>query len=305
MPGTVREVEIEPGVVLWVQDLPAHRPSPAAPVLLVQGAGQAGLAWPHALVEVLRERHRVVRYDHRDTGRSTHAFDDRPYAVTDLATDALAVLDGCGIGRAHLVGISLGGVLVQLLALEVPQRLVSATLLCTAALDGGAAGLPGPTRDVLRMWQELGDPRDEAGELAWRVEYWRRVSGGVLPFDTAEFAARERRVMEHGGRIEPCTAHTQADVDGLDRGDELGSVTVPTLVVEAPEDPVHPPPHAEHLAARIGAAAQLVTVDGMGHALPDLLCEPIAAVLLEHAAEAEEAEAAAPTAHRDGQPTQR
>ncbi|MEU8493676.1 alpha/beta fold hydrolase [Pseudonocardia alni] len=289
--GTVREVETEPGVTLWVQDLPAHRPTPAAPVLLVNGAGSAGYGWPDALVEVLRERHRVVRYDHRDTGRSTHAFEDRPYAVADLATDALAVLDGCGIDRAHLVGMSLGGTLVQLLALDAPHRMVSATLLCTAALDTGDADLPGPTRDVQRMWQELGDPRDEAGELAWRVEYWRRVSGGVLPFDTAEFAARERRIMDHTGRVEPCTAHAQADPDGLDRGAELGSVTVPTLVVEAPEDPVHPPPHADHLAARIGAAAQLVTVDGMGHALPDLLCEPIAAVLLEHAAEAEEAEA--------------
>ncbi|WP_226350910.1 alpha/beta fold hydrolase [Pseudonocardia sp. ICBG601] len=324
--GTVRTVEAEPGVTLWVQDLPAHRPTPAAPVLLMNGAGSAGYGWPDALVEALRERHRVVRYDHRDTGRSTHAFEDRPYAVADLATDALAVLDGCGIDRAHLVGIGLGGTLVQLLALDAPHRMVSAALLCSAALpcsaalDTGDADLPGPTRDVRRMWQELGDPRDEAGELAWRVEYWRRVSGGVLPFDGVEFAARERRIMDHTGRVEPCTAHAQADLDGLDRGGELGSVTVPTLVVEAPEDPVHPPPHADHLAARIGAAAQLVTVDGMGHALPDLLCEPIAAVLLEHAAEAEEAEAdpatpqaeAVPAAQQAeqappgaGQPTQR
>lgn len=294
----MRTVEAEPGVTLWVQDLPAHGPTPAHPVLLVNGAGAPAHGWPDALVERLRERHRVVRYDHRDTGRSTHAFDDHPYALADLATDALAVLDGCGIARAHVVGLSLGGMLVQLLALDAAPRLVSAALLCTAALDAGAAGLPGPTRDVLRMWQEMGDPRDEAGELAWRVEHWRRLAGDVLPFDAAAFAERERRAMAHSGRVEPCTAHGQADVDGLDRGDELGAVTVPTLVVGGPEDPVYPPPHAEYLAARIGPAAQLAVVEGMGHALPDELCEPVAALLLEHAAEAEDAEAGAQATQR-------
>ena len=78
-----------------------------------------------------------------------------------------------------------------------------------------------------------------------------------------------------------------ADPDGLDRGDELATITVPTLVVEAPEDPVNPPPHASHLAERIGSAARLVTIPGMGHALPGTVLTPLAEAVLSHAATAE------------------
>lgn len=288
-----REVEVEPGVTLWVEDLPAHREVRTAPVLLVMGANESGMAWPEGLLTVLRERHRVIRYDHRDTGRSSRTFEEHPYAIADLAGDACTVLDACGVERAHLVGMSMGGLLVQLLALDAPERLASAALLCTTALGAGFAGLPGPPLDLLRMWQEIHDVRDEQGELAWRVEHQRRLAGSVLPFDPHEVEERERRVMAHAGRVEPATAHSLADVDGLDRGDELGSITVPTLVVESPEDPVHPPPHAYFLAERIGGGragspVTLVTIDGMGHTLPTAVLEPLAAELLEHAADAED-----------------
>lgn len=282
-----REVEVEPGVTLWVQDQPAAGETAGEPVLLVMGANASGLTWPDALVERLRERHRVVRYDHRDTGRSTHAFEEHPYAIADLAGDALSVLDACGIGRAHVVGMSMGGYLVQLLALDAPERLVSATLLCTAAMSADRDGLPGPSRDILRMWQEMTDPRDERGELAWRVEHWRRLNGTALPFEMAEFRALEQRLIAHAGRSDAPAAHAQADPDGLDRGDELSRITVPTLVVEAPEDPVNPPPHASYLAERIGAAARLVTIPGMGHALPSSVVTPVAEAVLSHAAAAE------------------
>ena len=285
-----REVEVEPGVSLWVQDLPAAGVGggrPGEPVLLVMGANTSGLAWPDALVESLRARHRVVRYDHRDTGRSTFAFDEHPYAVADLAADGLAVLDACGIERAHVVGMSMGGTLAQVMALDAPERLASVTLVCTAALSADRDGLPGPTRDVLRMWQEMTDPRDERGELAWRVEHWRRLHGTAMPFDPLEFRALERRLMAHAGRSDSPAAHAHADPDGLDRGDELATITVPTLVVEAPEDPVNPPPHASHLTERIGPAARLVTIPGMGHALPSTVLTPLAEAVLSHAAAAE------------------
>lgn len=285
-----REVEVEPGVRLWVQDLPAtpapDGPGPAAdPVLLVMGADHPGLTWPDELVDRLRTRHRVIRYDHRDTGRSTHAVEEHPYALADLAGDALTVLDACEVPRAHVVGMAFGATLTQLLLLDHPERIAGAALLCASALAGTAdPALPGPARDVLRMWQEVTDPRDERGELAWRVEYWRRLNGGGLPFDGMEFRAMEQRLIAHAGRSDAPAAHAQADPYGLDRGDELAGVTVPTLVVEAPADPVHPPPHAEHLAERIGPAARLVQIPGMGHALPSSVLAPLADALLAHTA---------------------
>lgn len=157
-------------------------------------ANASGPAWPDPLVERLAERHRVVRYDHRDTGRSTWAFDEHPYAIADLAEDAVAVLDGLAVERAH-VGMSMGGTLVELLLLDHPERLVTATLMCTSALGAGlaagdsapAADLPGPDPRLLAMWEHMADPRDVEAELDWRVVHWRLLNGDVLAFDPGEF----------------------------------------------------------------------------------------------------------------------
>ena len=101
-----RWIEVEPGSRLWAD---ATGDPDATPLLLVMGANATGIAWPEALVTRLAERHRVLRYDHRDTGRSTRAFARRPYPITQLARDALAVVDGFGVDRAHVAGMSLGG----------------------------------------------------------------------------------------------------------------------------------------------------------------------------------------------------
>lgn len=280
-------LRIDDATVLWAEE----RGDPAAPaLLLVMGANASGLAWPDALVDRLAARHRVIRYDHRDTGRSSQVFADRPYAIRDLAGDAVAVLDGLGIDRAHVVGMSMGGVLVQLLLLDHPDRLLSATVFATAALGAGLAApdgspeeLPGPAPELLEYWQGMGEERDRDAELAWRVEHWRRLAGPVLPFNAAEFRELEEKVMAHAGTARGPVAHALADQSGLERGAELAANRVPTLVVEAPEDPINPPPHAAHLAATIGAS-RLLSIPGMGHALPEAVVGPLAAAIEEHTA---------------------
>lgn len=131
----------------------------------------------------------------------------------------------------------------------------------------------------------MDDPRDDEGELDWRVEHWRLLHGTGSPFDAASFRALEQRAIAHSGRPESATAHAHLDPAGLDRGAELPAVAVPTLVVEGPHDPVHPPPHSEHLAARVGRTgrpARLVRIPGMGHAVGAAEAGPLAAALLEH-----------------------
>lgn len=277
-----RLVEVGGGCRLWARE--SGDPS-GSPVLLVMGAASSGVAWPEALVARLGRRHRVLVWDHRDTGRSTRAFDEHPYALRDLAEDAVAVLDAFGVDRAHAVGMSLGGTLVQLLLLDHPDRLLSATLFCTGPLAGApqAAELPGPSQELLALWATLGEPRDEAAELDWRVEHWRVLNGGRLPFDAAEFRALEQRVVAHGGPPDAgsATAHARADVAGLDRGAELAAVTTPVLVVEAPADPAYPPPNAEHLERAIGSAHR-VRVPDMGHALPAVVVGPLCDVVETH-----------------------
>ncbi|MGY1748111.1 alpha/beta fold hydrolase [Modestobacter sp. SYSU DS0511] len=273
-------VEVAPGARLWTE---VTGPADGSPLLLVMGANASGRTWPHDLVRALGERHRVVRYDHRDTGRSTWAFDERPYAVRDLAEDAVRVLDALGIARAHVVGMSMGGTLVQLLLLDHPDRLRSATVFATAVLEGVAAPAPFTETDpwLLELWEHLADPRDRDAEIAWRVEHWRLLNGADVPFDGEEFRRMEERVIAHAGRHDNPAAHARADQAGLARGAELARVTVPTLVVEAPNDPINPPPAARRIAEAV-PGAHLVTVPGMGHALPSPVLPPLAAAVLAH-----------------------
>ncbi|MFB4273716.1 MULTISPECIES: alpha/beta fold hydrolase [unclassified Nonomuraea] len=278
-------VAVTDGNRLWVET--AGDPERPA-LLLVMGANASGLGWPDELVELLARDHFVVRYDHRDTGRSTHAFDERPYPIRALADDAIAVLDALRIARAHVVGMSLGGTLVQLLLLDHPDRLLSATIFGSALLGGAAPDpaiadddLPGPDPRLLALWAELGQERDQEAELRWRVEHWRVLNGDVLPFDAEEFAGLERRIAAHSGTWRGPVAHALADQSGMARGAELAHVTVPTLVIDAPEDPITPPPHAARLARAIPSAT-LVTVPGLGHALPRAVVPSLAAAITAH-----------------------
>lgn len=171
------------------------------------------------------------------------------------------VLDGFGVDRADVVGMSLGGTLVQLLLLDAPDRLLSATLFCTGALASDPAWpseheLPGPSEDILAIWQHLGESRTREQEIAFNLEHWRLLSGVAAGghFDPDEFRSLEERVRAHTGHDDPIAAHALADQSGLARGRELARVSTPTLVIDAPLDPVYPPPHAAHLARTIPTA---------------------------------------------------
>jgi pimeloyl-ACP methyl ester carboxylesterase len=235
-----------------------------------------------------------VRHDHRDTGRSSTS---PPYALRELATDAVAVLDALGIERAHVVGMSMGGLLTQLLLLDHPDRLLSATLFCTGPLGGapGAEAAPGPSAELLAWWATMAEPRDEAAELAWRADHWLLLNGSGPCDDQAEWLALEERVAAHSVGLRSALPHAVADQGGLDRGAELGAVRVPTLVVEAPADPAYPPPSAPLLAAASGTdggvPARLVGVPGMGHALGHAVVGPFLDVVEPHLAAADAADA--------------
>ncbi|MFJ1590206.1 alpha/beta fold hydrolase [Kitasatospora albolonga] len=286
-----RFIDAAPGVRLWAEDRGA---ADAPPLMLIMGAQASGLGWPDELVDMLASRHRVIRYDHRDTGRSTWAFDERPYPISQLAEDALTVLDGFAIDRAHIVGMSLGGMLAQLLVADHPDRLLSATLIGTSALsqapyvrpDGTHVlpeELPGIDPKLLEMWSRPVPDLGLEAELERRVEHWRVLCGNQLPFD-AEYARRlELKVIEHTGHYATNTAHARADASDLDRTAQLAKATAPTLVISAPAEPVSPPPHPDHLAQAI-QGARIVEIPGMGHALPPDVHAPLAAAILDHTA---------------------
>ncbi|MGW3420605.1 alpha/beta fold hydrolase [Streptomyces phaeochromogenes] len=281
---------VAPDVHLWTEQ---RGSADAPPLLLIMGAGASGLGWPEPLVDALAAHHRVIRYDHRDTGRSTWAYERRPYRITDLAEDAVAVLDGLGVERAHVVGMSLGGMLTQLLITDHPDRVLSATLIGTSALstapytrpDGTRVPveeLPGVSPEVLKIWSHLAeerDQRDQEAELDWRVAHWRVLTGGQLPFDATYFRDLEERIIEHAGSPATSPAHALADDSGMLRTEALATTEVPVQVILAPAEPVFPPPHAQHLAQAI-RGARLTEIPGMGHALPAELLPALATAIL-------------------------
>jgi pimeloyl-ACP methyl ester carboxylesterase len=286
-----RFVTAAPGIRLWAED---HGAPDAPPLLLIMGAQASGLGWPDELVDLLTAHHRVIRYDHRDTGRSTWAYDEQPYPITTLADDALAVLDGLGVARAHVVGMSLGGMLTQLLVADHPDRLLSATLIGTGALsdtpyvhpDGTRTPpeeLPGIDPRIVALWSQPWTDEGREAELKRRVEHWRLLAGDQLPFDAYYFHALDRKVIAHTGHHRPGDAHGRADNSGMLRTEQLARTTVPTLVISAPAEPVFPLPHAHHLAQTIHGA-HLVEIPGMGHALPPEIHKPLATAVLHHTA---------------------
>ncbi|MDT0459056.1 alpha/beta hydrolase [Streptomyces sp. DSM 41527] len=282
-------IDAAPGIRLWTEQRGA---ADTEPLLLVMGAQASGIGWPEPLVDALAAHHRVIRYDHRDTGRSTWPFEERPYRIADLADDVIAVLDGLGIDRAHIVGMSLGGMLAQMVLADHPDRLLSATLISTSALsstpytrpDGGtvpADELPGIAPELLELWARPVEDHGRAAEVQRQIEHCRVLAGGQLPFDTDSFRTLAQRVIEHTGHHRTSTAHGRAEHDGMLRTDQLATTEVPSLVICAPADPVFPPPHPQHLAQCVRGAS-LVEITGMGHALPPAVLKPLATAILSH-----------------------
>ncbi|MGA5820690.1 alpha/beta fold hydrolase [Kitasatospora sp. NPDC094028] len=261
--------------------------APDAPaVLLVMGTAAPGIGWPDELVDALAAGGRqVIRYDHRDTGRSSCVdFAARPYTLADLATDATAVLDGHGVAAAHVVGASLGGAIGQWLAVHRPERVLTLTAMMTGpmghnpgpawarALAGQApdpGDLPPPSaRFLTHLAQRAARPQGTRDEyVAANVETWRVLHGDALPFD--EPAARRFVAASFDLTGDP-TAALNHDLAGRamteDRLVPLSSIEAPTLVLHGTEDPLRPLPHGRALAGEI-PRSRFRPIPGMGHAL--------------------------------------
>nr|WP_275423129.1 MULTISPECIES: alpha/beta fold hydrolase [unclassified Modicisalibacter] len=276
---------------------------------MVSGANASALMWPDEFVDLLVSKgYRVIRYDHRDTGRSTFIeFDSDPYAVEDLASDAVSILDAWEVDKAHVVGLSIGATLGQVLALDHSDRLYSLTLMCGAALDvdfvgnigrafsgeSSPDGLPLPNKAVLEALSERATPSESMEEeLDRRVKEWGLLSGKKLEFDAADFRLREQRCIDHAGTWVQPGNHAMATPVPLSRGRELGKVSVPVLVIQGAEDPLNPPPHGKHIADLL-PNGRLVEIDGLGHCLPKALLPRIADEIAHHAEKSHAADARA------------
>src|SRR3954471_406100 len=169
------------------------------PVLLVMGIGASMLWWEEGFCRMLADGGRfVIRYDHRDTGRSVTYEPGRPeYTGADLVADAAGVLDAYRIGAAHLVGVSAGGAFAQLLALDFADRVLSLVLISTSPATPGNRRLPPPTEEFGRFVATAEvDWSDAESVIGYRVDYSRVLAGGRRPFDEAGARELVRRDVE-------------------------------------------------------------------------------------------------------------
>lgn len=255
------------------------------PVLLVMGTGASMLWWEEDFCRLLADRGRfVVRYDHRDTGRSVTYEPGRPgYTGDDLTDDAAGVLDAYGIAAAHVVGVSAGGAIAQELALDSPDRVLTLVLISTSPATGGGRALPGPSEEFMRFVGEVQvdwSKRDSVVE--YLVDYMRVLAGGVRPF--AETAWRElvARDVERARDFAAAQNHDLLHGEGRPRP-PLSAIAAPTLVMHGTADPMFPVEHGAALAEEIPGAT-LVRLDGAGHGVDRADWEAIAEAIVAHTA---------------------
>jgi pimeloyl-ACP methyl ester carboxylesterase len=261
--GPVTEMVRVGSVELCAQSF-GERGDPA--ILLIGGSSSSMDWWETDFCTQLAAGGRfVVRYDLRDTGQSVHYPPGEPaYGSVELVADAVGVLDAYGIGSACVMGISMGGAMAQLVALDHPDRVSSLVLVSTMAPGGPSAPMDERLRAYFESAPEV-DWSDLDAVVAQQVDYARALAARSVPFDEAG----TRALVEHAlGRTADVRASlTNHNVVRDDRKpwfSRLGEIRMPTLVVHGEEDPLFPIPLAEAMAAEIPGATLLVE-PGVGH----------------------------------------
>jgi pimeloyl-ACP methyl ester carboxylesterase len=255
------------------------------PILLIMGIGASMLWWEEGFCQRLADEGRfVLRYDHRDTGRSVSYEHGRPrYTGSDLVADAAGVLDAYEIPAAHVVGVSAGGAFAQLLALDFPDRVRSLVLISTSRALPGERKLPPPTDEFGRFVATAQvDWSDADSVVEYMVGYTRMLAGGKRPFDEAAVRDLVRRDVQRARDFTAVRNHDVIPDDERSRG-PLSSIAVPTLVVHGTADPMFPPAHGEALADEI-PGARLLTLEGAGHGVDRADWETLVRAIAEHTA---------------------
>lgn len=269
-------------------------------LLLVMGLAGQLTAWPPEMIQTFSDAgFRTICFDNRDIGLS-QKIDDRkapnlllqailkrlrirtraPYRLTDMADDAIGLLDTLQIARAHVVGISMGGMISQILSAQHPDRVFSLTALMTST---NKRSLPGPRPDVAKLLFNPGPTPNTTEEIVERgMKVWnllQTVEGG-LPDDELRrriHAAVERSYCPAGQRRQ-----TAAIIETGDLTRWTQQITAPTLVIHGDADPLVQLAGGQDVAATI-QGSRLEVIEGMGHDLPPRHLDRITSLIIDHA----------------------
>jgi pimeloyl-ACP methyl ester carboxylesterase len=254
-------------------DLHFEQRGEGEPLLMIMGMSGTHLTWGEPFLELLERDFALTVYDHRGVGKSSRA--DAGYSIADLADDAAALLGELGLESAHVLGISMGGMVAQELALRHPDRVRTLTLGCTYSGGEGAALTTPEVGQKLFGAMQSGD-REQALRAGWEVN----VSRGFAANDD-EFAQFRQRALDLPVPVPVIMGQAQA-IQAHDTLTRLEGITAPTLVVHGTDDEMLPVANAKLIAEHI-PGARLEIFEGVGHLFWVEEPDRSAALLREHA----------------------
>jgi pimeloyl-ACP methyl ester carboxylesterase len=284
------------------------------PLLLICGLGMQLPSWPDGFCELLTSRgYLVVRFDNRDTGRSTHLdfappgplglmrkrWDPKQYTLAAMAADTASLLDRLGIESAHVAGISMGGMIAQTLAARYPDRVRSLTSIMSTT---GASRVGRPALSTwLKMFSRPARTKDDAADRAVRI--FRHVGSAGYPFDESFVRELAGLAWDRDPLSAPATGRQLAAiVKSGDRTAEVARITVPALVIHGDRDRMVNPTGGAATSRAI-PGARLETIKGLGHDLPRGVWPVITGLIDSHIRAA--ADAAQPASQPAGRPAGR
>ncbi len=268
-------------------------------ILLIMGLGAQMLLWPDMFCDMLADQgFRVIRFDNRDIGLS-QKFDGAavpdvkdivaglmsgkplkvPYLLGDMAADAVGVLDALGVGKAHVVGASMGGMIAQLVAIHHPERVLSLTSIMSTS---GRYGLPPGKPEAMEKLLLRPAGTDRQSVVDHSVMLAGVIGSPAYPVPEEQVRAFSERTYDRSFYPEGMPRHYAAILSSGSRDALLPGVTAPTLVIHGDADPLLPVEHA-HDTARLIPGATLEVIEGMGHNLPPQLNLRLTTLIGRHA----------------------
>ncbi len=260
-------------------------------ILLVMGLSYQMIEWDKEFCQQLADRgFWVVRYDNRDVGLSSKLDDlgtpdlvavavgnaPPPYSLDDMASDGVGLLDALGVEAAHVVGVSMGGMIAQLIAIKHPHRVRSLTSIMSTV--GGARVVQATAQINAELMIVPGPTREERVERA--LEMRRIINGEGLPFDEARTRVKAERAVDRSYYREGVERQLAAILAAPDRAPALARLTIPSLVIHGEKDPLVPPENGRLTASAL-SDVQLMMIPEMGHNLPERVWPDVLDAIVE------------------------
>lgn len=284
------------GVKISYEDIGSKK---SQPIILIMGLGAQLTLWPFELcLELERRGYRVIRFDNRDCGKSTH-FEQHgnpgvlrtwlkkrmnikvqtPYQLRDMAQDVLHLMDGLKIKKAHIVGASMGGMIGQILAAKNKKRVLSFTSIMSST---SVPKLGGASFSLLVRIAKRPNPNNRTAAIEYNVKLNRLIGSPAYPVPEQELYQQAAANYEREGATTGFKRQLAAITAAKDRRQLVGKINAPTLVIHGDSDQLIPVVNGKDTAAQI-RGSKLKIISGMGHNIPPKLAPRIAKLIAKHA----------------------